>query len=187
MEVTPEGRYRGNTHEWLSRVFREIRRARPKAEPPARALEDIQLLLQRAWVGPQVAYYRRRSQSHAAAVGFLTAASASLLATAVVAAALHASDAAHGSLSAAVVVLSIGLPALAGALSGIAALEQHPRHAERFALMARRLTELSDDLGRATSIDRVRRLAMRIEAELRREGDAWIDVMRYQDVDLPAR
>jgi hypothetical protein len=32
----------------------------------------------------------------------------------------------------------------------------------------------------------VRDVAIRIEAELRTEGDAWVDVMRYSHVELPA-
>ena len=37
----------------------------------------------------------------------------------------------------------------------------------------------------ATDLERVRDVALRIEAELRTEGDEWVDVMRFQDVELP--
>jgi conflict system pore-forming effector with SLATT domain len=185
MESRPEGEYRGNPQEWLSRVFREVWRSRPHQDHVE--IEQAKRLLDLAWVDPQASYYRRRSRGHAAAFGFLTAASAVMFLTAVIAAALHASERFHGGLSEVVAILSIGLPALAGALTGIAALEQHRRHADHFGLMARRLAELSDDLRRAVDLERVRDLAARIEAELRTEANAWIDVMRFQDVDFPAR
>jgi hypothetical protein len=65
-------------------------------------------------------------------------------------------------------------------------LELHARHAARFRLMARRLGDLQAQLGSATELNRVREIAVRIETELRTESEAWIDVMRFQDVELPS-
>jgi hypothetical protein len=185
IEPRPEGAHRGNTQEWLTRVFREVWRSRPHVDRSDREIEGVKDLLCRAWVDPQVAYYRRRGRTHATAFGVLTVASAILFAATIVAAVLHASERVHGTVSNVVVILSIALPAFAGALTGIAGLEQHARHAERFRLMARRLDELRDRLQRAANLERVRDVALRIEAELRTEGDAWVDVMRFQDVELP--
>lgn len=184
--VEPEGEHRGNAQEWLTRVFREIWRSRPRLDDSQRDVERVQDFLCRAWVDPQIAYYRRRSRSHATALRVLTAASLILISATIVAAALHASQQAHGNLEVAVVILSIGLPAFAGAITGIAGLEQHSRHAEHFQLMARRLEGLADHLRREVDLGSVREVALRVEAELRTEGNAWIDVMRFQDVDLPA-
>jgi hypothetical protein len=185
IEPRPEGAHRGNAQEWLTRVFREVCRSRPHVDRSDREIEQVKDLLCRAWVDPQVAYYRRRGRTHTTAFGVLTAASAILFTATIVAAVLHASERVHGTVSDVVVILSIALPAFAGALTGIAGLEQHARHAERFRLMARRLDELRDRLQRAASLERVRDVAVRIEAELRTEGDAWVDVMRFQDVELP--
>jgi predicted nuclease with TOPRIM domain len=52
--------------------------------------------------------------------------------------------------------------------------------------MARRLGDLADRLAWATDLDRVRELARSVENELRTEGEAWIDVMRSHDVELPS-
>jgi hypothetical protein len=186
MGFQPEGGYRDNEQEWLSRVIREIWRSRPPPPPEDRRVDGVKHLLRLAWVDPQVDYYRRRSSSHRTSFRFLAVTSAALFATAIAAAALHASRWWEGAPSQAVAILSIGLPALAGALTGVAALEQHSRQADRFRLMHQRLAELRDDLVRATTLERVREIASRIEAELRTEGDAWIDVMRFQDVEFPA-
>jgi len=115
----------------------------------------------------------------------LTGASVVLFAGAISAAAIHAFGSSHET-SGVVVVLSIALPAFAGALLGLSALEEHARHAERFALMARRLQELGDRLTDADDLPSIRALTLAIEAELRTEGDAWVDVMRFRDVELPA-
>jgi SMODS and SLOG-associating 2TM effector domain 1 len=180
-----EGDYRAGEQEWLTRVFREVWRSRPAIDHSGLDVEKVKDLVRRGWVDPQAAYYRRRSRDHAFTFRILTAASAFLFLAAIAAAVGHASEQVHGTMSRVVVMLSIALPAFAGALAGIAALEQHARHGERFALMARRLDELGDRLRRATDLERVRDVALRIEAELRTEGDEWVDVMRFQDVELP--
>jgi hypothetical protein len=181
----PSGDYRASGQEWVTRLFREVWRTRPRLDPVGRDLGAVADLVRRGWLDPQVAYYERRGEGHARAFGVLTAASVVLFAGAISAAAIHALGLAHAS-SEVVVVLSIALPAFAGALLGLSALEQHARHAERFGLMARRLRELRDRLADADDLPTIRALALAIEAELRTEGDAWVDVMRFRDVELPA-
>ena len=185
LEPTPEGEYRGNSQEWVTRVYREVWRTRPPVDRRDREVARVKDLLGTAWADPQVGYYRRRGGRHAAAVRGITAASAILFATTIAAAFAHAAELVQGAAATRVAILSVALPAFAGALTGIAALEQHERHAERFRLMARRLDELRDRLQRAEDLDRVRDIALLIESELRTETDAWIDVMRYHDVELP--
>ncbi len=185
IEPRPQGEHHGNAQEWLTRVFREVWRSRPPVDPADQDVSELRDLLRDAWVDPQIAYYRRRARDHEAAFRILTVASGVLFAATIVSAALHALELVEGTVSDAVVILSVALPAFAGALTGIAALEQHARHAERFRLMSQRLEELRDRLERVTDLEAVRNIAFRIEAELRTEGEAWIDVMRFQDVDLP--
>jgi hypothetical protein len=181
----PKGEYRGNVQEWLRRVVREVLRSRPDVDVSSRDLATVKDLLARAWLERQCDYYRERGRRHQRAYRALTTASAILLGTAIGSAALHALHLVEEPVGDAVIVLSIALPAAAAALIGIAALEQHHRHAERFELMARRLHELAHRLREARDLERVQVVALRIEAELRTEADAWIDVMRFQDVELP--
>jgi hypothetical protein len=174
------------SQEWINRVCREIWRSRPRIDDAGREVDGVTTLLSDGWVSPQLAYYERRAQDHLLASRVLIGAGAVLFAGTLVSAALHASELVHGGASDAVVVLSIALPAFAGALAGIAGLELHGRHAARFRLMARRLSELRDRLGWASDLDRVRELARLVETELRTEGEAWIDVMRSHEVELPS-
>jgi hypothetical protein len=186
---TPEGdrRRRGEaSQEWINRVCREIWRSRPRIDDADRPVDEVQALLVDGWVSPQLAYYERRAKDHLLASRLLIVAGAVLFAGTLVAATLHAAELMHGGVEDAVVVLSIALPAFAGALAGIAGLELHARHAARFRLMARRLGDLTDRLAWANDLNRVRELARSVENELRTEGEAWIDVMRSHDVELPS-
>jgi hypothetical protein len=180
------GEGREASQEWINRVYREIWRDRPRLVDAGRAVEDVRRLLIDRWVDRQLAYYDDRAKDHARASSILTIAGAALFGGTLVAAALHAAELVHGGLSDLAVVLSIALPAFAGALAGIAALELHARHATRFRLMSGRLRDLRDRVAWAPKLDGIRATARMIEAELRTEEDAWIDVMRFQDVDLPS-
>ena len=181
----PRGEYRGNAQEWLRRVVREILRSRPDVDRSVRDLGTVKDVLDDAWLGRQREYYRRRGEGHERAYRTLTAASAILFGTAIGAAALHAFDLVEEPVSEAVVVLSIALPAMAAALIGVAGLEQHHRHGEHFRLMTARLHEQRHRLREAKDLERVRTVALRVEAFLRSESDAWIDVMRFHDVEVP--
>jgi hypothetical protein len=183
---TPEGERGEASQEWISRVFREIWRTRPRTTDVDRAVDDIKDLLTEGWVARQLAYYEGRAKDHLVAAKALTIAGAVLFCGTILSAGLHASELVHGGLSQAVAILTIALPAFAASLAGIAGLELHARHAARFRLMARRLGDLQAQLGSATELNRVREIAVRIETELRTESEAWIDVMRFQDVELPS-
>jgi SMODS and SLOG-associating 2TM effector domain 1 len=185
VQATPDGAYRATTQEWLTRILREIWRSRPREEPPERKVEEVKDLSCVAWVDPQIAYYRRRGESHATAFTTLTIMSAALFVGAIAAAIMDAKEVLPGNGHQIIVVLSIALPAFAGALTGVAALEQHARHAERFRLIAHRLAELRERLVRAPDLGSFGDVAHRVDAELRTEGDAWIDVMRFHDVEFP--
>jgi hypothetical protein len=182
----PTGEYRASPQEWITRLFLETWHTRPRLRDGDADVAAIASVLREGWVDPQIAYYERSSARHDTSLTVLSVGSVALLCGAILAAVVHAFDLAHGSLADVVVILSIALPAFAGALIGVAALEQHARHADKFALMARRLGELRARLVLAKDMATVRDVAIRIEAELRTEGDAWVDVMRYSDVELPA-
>jgi hypothetical protein len=186
IEPRPEGAPQGHgNQEWLTRVFREVWRSRPRvvrADGHALWMRD---LLLREWVGAQIDYHRERGRHHERASRLVTTLTATLLLTTIGAASVHAFGHAHDTMAHAVAVLSIALPAFAGAITAIAGLEQHPRHAQRFATMARRLEQLEDRLRRTDDLNGVGDVALRIEAELRTETESWIDVMRFQDVEIP--
>jgi hypothetical protein len=179
------GDYRASAHEWLARVYREVWRSRPRLEHSMRELGYVKELLWQNWVGPEITYYEMSAASHATALQLTTIASVVFFVATIAAAMLHASDLATGGLERVVVALSVALPAFAAALIGISGLEQHERHAERYRLMARHLGELSDELRQASDVENIRDIASRLEAELRTESDAWIDIMRFLDVELP--
>jgi hypothetical protein len=185
-EPRPEGDHRGDPHqEWLTRAFREIWLSRPRLEPVDRDVERVKELLGRAWVDPQIEYYREQGRRHATASVVVAVTSVILFAGTIAAAGIHALEQVHGSAETVVVTLSIAFPAFAGALAGIAALEQHARHAEHFDAMARHLEGASARLQSAVRMETVRDVADMVETELLAERDVWVDVMRFEDVELP--
>jgi hypothetical protein len=181
----PEGGYRASpTQEWLTRAVREVWRLRPVADaaPPVPA---VRRLLRDDWVRRQMTYFRARGRRHHVMHRMLSVASGCLFAITVLVATLHALGIGHETTVGKVLILiSITLPALGGALSGIDAIEQNHRHAERFASMARRLESLADRISLADDLRSLQILAVRAEGELRAETDQWIDVMRYYDIEL---
>ncbi len=183
---TPVGERGEASQEWINRVCREIWRTRPRIVEVDRVADDVKALLMDAWVERQRAYYENRANDHESASRILTVAGAFLFAGTIVSAGLHVWELHRGEGSDAVVILTIALPGFAAALAGIAGLELHTRHAARFRLMAQRLSDLQERLRTATELDRIRDIALRVETELRSEGEAWIDVMRFQDLELPS-
>jgi SMODS and SLOG-associating 2TM effector domain 1 len=186
LEPRPERDQGGKEHrEWATRVFREVWLDRPQIEHASLDAGRVRDLLHRAWVGPQIEYYRRTSAAHRRASRIMTVTGAILFLGTITAAALHAFELVRDASATAVLVLSISLPAFAGALAGIAALEQHGRHAEHFHAMARHLQQAEARLLSADGIDGVRDGARRVETVLRAESDLWVDAMRLQEVELP--
>jgi hypothetical protein len=186
---TPAGDRAGHhdpSQEWINRVCREVWRSRPRFDDATRTVDDVTALVAQDWVSPQLRYYETRARDHRTVARILIVAGALLFAGTIAAATLHASELADGGVEKTAVVLSIALPAFAAALAGIAGLELHARHAAKFDVMARRLGDLRDRLEWASDLDRVRELTHAIEAELRTEGESWIDVLRFQDVELPS-
>jgi SMODS and SLOG-associating 2TM effector domain 1 len=186
IEPKPEGNPRGNgDQEWLTRVFREVWRSRPRVVRSNADIRWLKDLLIREWVEAQIGYHRERGRHHATASRLVTTLTAILFLTTIAAASAHAFGWAEGANAHAVAVLSIALPAFAGATTAIAGLEQHPRHAARFATMTRRLEQLENRLRRTDDLVGVNDVALRIEAELRTETESWIDVMTFRDVEIP--
>jgi SMODS and SLOG-associating 2TM effector domain 1 len=186
LEPRPQGSLQGDEdQEWLTRVFREVWRSRPRIVQEDRDGRSVKHLLLREWVEGQIAYHRARGRHHERASRVVTILTAALFLTTIGAASAHAFGHTDGVVAHGVAVLSIALPAFAGAITGIAGLEQHSRHAERFAAIARRLEQLEDRLRLTDDLDEVGAIALRIETELRTETESWIDVMRFRDVEIP--
>jgi hypothetical protein len=185
---TPTGAYRGSpTQEWITRAFREVWRLRPSCEPDQSDVADLAAIVRASWLDDQVGYYERRGIYHRRAQRTGFTASVALFAATAVAATLHAVGVGEGAtLGKWLVFSSIVLPVFGAAVSWVSALEEHRRFGEQFESMVRRLRTLGEWLDQAGDLARLRELASQIDAELRMEAGEWVDVMRYNDVELPS-
>jgi hypothetical protein len=185
---TPTGVHHGNpTQEWLTRAFREVWRLRPAWRPGRADARALASMLRSSWVDPQVEYYEQRGIYHRRVHRVQLVTSVVLFTATGLAATLHSVGMGEGSAVGKWLVFgSIVLPVLGGAVSWVGALEEHRRLGERFGSMVRRLRTLGEWLDRIDELPSLRELANLIDAELRTEAGEWIDVMRYNDVELPS-
>ncbi len=138
--------------EWLQRSVDAMWQSRP-AIPPSLPVDGLRRFLVAAWVADQRAYQTRKSRGHELAHEQIARTGVLIFAVTLIVAATDALDLGrHGSLwatgAAVVLYLSIILPAVAGAISGIGALREHPRNAHRSDRMARYLARLETRIAR---------------------------------------
>ncbi len=185
---TPTGAYRASpTQEWITRAFREVWRLRPTCQPQQPDVADLARIVHGSWLDEQIGYYERRGIYHRRAQRAQFTASVLLFAATAVAATLHAVGVGEGAtVGKWLVFSSIVLPVFGAAVSWVSALEEHRRFGEQFESMVRRLRTLGEWLDQVDELPRLQELASQIDAELRTEAGEWVDVMRYNDVELPS-
>jgi hypothetical protein len=169
--------------DWLARAFDEVWGRRPPPLPEEPNSDALARFLDAAWIEDQLDFHRRASHHHHLRHTWLTRAAWSLFAITLVAALLHAlrlTEALGTSaveLKNAVILVSLALPALAGALAGIDAHREHHRHAERYRRIIPLLERLQHRLARAPDAAAVRRVASDAADLMFSEGRDWFGVM----------
>jgi len=173
---------------WLERAYDSVWQSRPTVEatPPVAPLRRF---LIDAWVGDQRAYQARKSRRHEAAHEGISRMGAFIFIMTFVFAATDALDVGRGgslweTTAPAVLFLSIILPALAGALTGIGALREHPRNGRRSGRMAHYLARLEGRIARAPDLPSLHALARLVEAMALEETGDWYVTMELRDVGL---
>jgi DnaJ-domain-containing protein 1 len=81
-------------------------------------------------------------------------------------------------------ILSLTLPAVGAALSGLLAQREYQRNSERYRWMEQSLEAEELRMRSAESIAAVRRLAAEAEETLLEENRDWVGVMRFHDFEL---
>lgn len=174
--------------DWVPRAFLEVWAGRP-GPPSSEALTvGLKGFLGIAWIDDQVEYHRKVGERYRRRHARLTRASYVLFAATLVGAGVHALDfggpESHEGFgwSNLVIVLSIGLPAVAGTLGAFHAQREYERNSERSRGMVRRLEAAKERLERATDLAGVRAAAWDIEQVMIDENDDWLVTMRFQDI-----
>ncbi len=172
---------------WLERAYDTVWQRRPTiAAPPVAPLRRF---LIDAWVGEQRAYQARKSHRHEAAHEGISRMGAFIFIMTFAFAATDTLDVGRGGslwepTAPAVLFLSIILPALAGALTGIGALREHPRNGRRSGRMAHYLTRLEGRIARAPDLPSLHALVRLVEAMVLEETGDWYVTMELRDVGL---
>jgi hypothetical protein len=81
-------------------------------------------------------------------------------------------------------VLSITLPAIAAALSGLAAQREYMQNSEQYKRMAWSLERLQKEMRDAPDQKKVLEVANEAETTLREENRGWLRVMRFHDIEV---
>jgi hypothetical protein len=141
-----------------------------------------------AWIMEQRRYYetssernrrRHRLLSGAVVIAFLLTLGAAILHVFQVGDATGAVSAEHGW-----IFLSIVLPALATAITGITAQFEYARNAERYRETAGTLRLIEDEIERTSSMGAIRSLLHAADQRLLFELRDWVDTMRFQELHL---
>jgi hypothetical protein len=111
-----------------------------------------------------------------------------LLSATIVAATLHAAgvgghDTTGLTWPSVFILISVAVPALGGALSGIGAQREYARHAERSEHMIEYLTEARADVVAADGIDEVRESTREIAELFLAENRDWFGVLSFRDLE----
>jgi hypothetical protein len=166
--------------EWFRRAVEELWKHRPALGLDRAELAGFQKLTLALWIGGQIEYHKRRSGQHRVWHRLLRGGVLGAFAGTLVCALLDA----LGQGGEITVFLTIGLPALGGALSYIEGHREHGRHAERYRWTLSQLAELQRRGERATDSRELAVITRQMLDLMHAENADWADVMWVRDVEL---
>ncbi|HZU14905.1 MAG TPA: hypothetical protein VFB58_18865 [Chloroflexota bacterium] len=169
---------------WLRRASDEVWGQRPQMVMPEGSLEPLKRFLTRAWIVNQRDYQQRASVRNHRRHRRLSRATVAIFTVTLIVALFHVLDAGGPNVGATLVVLSIALPATAGALHGVGTQREYVRNAQRAHHMVGHLTFLQRRMEDATTMSEVRRTAQEAEALMLSENREWFVVMQFHDFEL---
>lgn len=170
--------------DWVQRAFTEVWGQRPRVEARG-GPEELRQLLAERWIGEQRRYYRDARRRFHRRHRVLLAGIYLAFLTTIAAAVPHALGVGHHSGEDDVFsILSLTLPALGAAFSGLLAQREYQRNAERYSWMEQALGEAEQRMRSAATATEVRRFAAVAETTLLEENRDWVGVMRFHDFEV---
>jgi hypothetical protein len=171
---------------WVERALAEITAARPAATPGTADVGPLRGYLSSHWIGSQASYHTRAARQHEKRDRLLRRATATLFAITLLAATVHLLGPGQhiGRLAALLVTAAIAVPAIGGALHGIAAQRSHRHHSERYERTASLLRQLAARMDQAHDLREIQLIAADAERVMREENNDWFGVMRFHDIEL---
>ena len=186
-----------SSEAWIERALTEVMARRPDVDTSAPDIASLRDYLQTHWIGSQLVYHRKTSTLQRGWDDRVILATQLLFVITLVAAFLHMlgnnvsrmlgideHDSLRSLIERVLIVVSITVPAIGAAIHGIGTQRQFRRHSDRYSRMADLLAQVHDEMGRATSLERVREVAAETEQIMREENSDWFGVMRFHDMEL---
>jgi hypothetical protein len=164
---------------WLKRAFEQAWLERPSITVPPEEFEQVRSFVLDSWVSEQLGYFAASAHRHERRVHRLEVASVALFALTVALATLHSlgvGHAAHTTNSWAKIatLLTIGLPALGVALSGVRTQRDYARNSLRFLRMREHMEVATSRLVNASDMDDLRAVVTDLDADLLDENRDWL-------------
>jgi hypothetical protein len=176
------------SEQWLTRALDEVWVRRPTEAPTPEQVPALRRFLADAWIGDQLSYQLRSGERNERRHRRIANASLAIFGATLVAAVLHLGSGRIGLTvswwEGTLILLSIGLPALAGALRGIGAQREYMRNADRSRNMALHLHATKRRMERAPDLSYIRHIAEEAQLLMLGENRDWFVVMQFHDVEL---
>lgn len=174
--------------DWMQRAYDALWHTRPRALPDL-PVAPLRRFLATAWLHDQRAYQERKGHRHEEAHQRLSSLGLLIFGLTLVFALVEAFRLTENTVvgingATLVLYLSIILPTLAGALTGIATLREHPRNAHRSLRMAHYLARIEQRMARAPDVLTVRDLVVQAEMMALEERGDWLVTMQLREVGI---
>jgi hypothetical protein len=169
--------------EWIQHALVDVWNRRPVVA--GKTAEQLRGLLADAWIGKQLVYYLGAAHTQGRRVQLTFYGVYVLFAATIGAAVAHSMGVGRNhSWGHLFSVLSITLPAIAAALSGLAAQREYMQNSEQYKRMAWSLERLQKEMRDAPDQTKVLEVANEAETTLREENRGWLRVMRFHDIEV---
>jgi hypothetical protein len=173
---------------WPWRAFAEVWNGCPRGDVVATDADALADVVADRWIGGQIGYHQKAAARNHLLHNLFIRGNVVLLGATIVAAVLHAAEfGGHHTdgltWSNVLVFVSIALPALGGAISGVGAMREYARHAERSEHMVEYLEEAQRDVRAAHDLDALRTRVRETVDLMLAENRDWFGVLSFRDLE----
>jgi hypothetical protein len=171
---------------WIRRALIAFLAEQDTKQQPKEPLETLSKLIRVHWVGGQISYFDSASKKQLRYHHRVQMALPAVLGVTIVAAVVHALRIwpFHSTQTETLIMFAIGLPAVAGALSGIRSLREFRRHSLRYARMAGVLQHYLNQLDHQSDMNSLAQFAKTIDGVLVAESRDWLGAVAEQGLEI---
>ncbi|MGH2774998.1 MAG: DUF4231 domain-containing protein [Actinomycetota bacterium] len=174
---------KGRSQPRSSRVIEDLLPSSPRIDATRVPMNCLKRFLSTAWLVDQLDYHRGTVIKSERRDRMLARAVAALFTATLVSALLHGLEVAHES-GDWLILASISLPAVAGALDGVRAQREYVRSGERSSRLSLKLRDLLIRMQEAATPSDIQEVAKAAGDVILEENQDWHTAMRFHDLEL---